>query len=641
MSKLDFDISFEYNTKNNDNSSDKWKIYLFEIFNGILRERVDEMIENSEYKSFFLGLKYEYGYNVQKDINKAFSLYKKGGQANSTDYFSMARLYDIYKTKDKRFKITNDRNLEFIYLLKSFAYLPIFYLYSDPKKNRFPLNIKYAVLSFLTFNGYQLEKIFSYIDYLSNSGKYKDILSQNDSNLIKGFIDGYVNCSLDGDQNCLDLLVALSLEGNLEANCRLISIYFKILYNSEINDENKTELLKNEINKQFLMLEKAQYYKAYAQYGLFLYNEMRMFDKALNIFKQGYENNMFECSLYYFHAFTKSDNQSIYDLDKFNSQQFIYIFKILIDAFLYGKIFALELMFDFFYIIGKHYNLFSQLSSKYMKYLDEIAILCLSFIDEKNGEENMKKYNPNDLGKINHSAYHALSMIYMYGLTQKVKKNLLKAETCLNSASKLNEYIQPYYANLKYKIKKKLFKLKVFEDEDELNQYGNELFQLYYKYRNYKYYGNSFYYIFGKLYEKGIGTNKDEKMAYKYYQKGCSSLVNLNDSFIIVYKRYLCLKILSSDKYISLFSLSNNNPFIIIKFRLSIGTEIKLPVRNEATIGDIKDELYKKIELQNLMIETFLFQANQLDDKTKISQLKLTNEDVIVVIVEQKKRGFF
>ena len=64
-------------------------------------------------------------------------------------------------------------------------------------------------------------------------------------------------------------------------------------------------------------------------------------------------------------------------------------------------------------------------------------------------------------------------------------------------------------------------------------------------------------------------------------------------------------------------------------------------MRNEATIGDIKDELYKKIELQNLMIETFLFQANQLDDKTKISQLKLTNEDVIVVIVEQKKRGFF
>ena len=41
------------------------------------------------------------------------------------------------------------------------------------------------------------------------------------------------------------------------------------------------------------------------------------------------------------------------------------------------------------------------------------------------------------------------------------------------------------------------------------------------------------------------------------------------------------------------------------------------------------------------MIQTFLFQANQLDDKTKISQLKLTNEDVIVVIVEQKKRGFF
>ena len=130
-------------------------------------------------------------------------------------------------------------------------------------------------------------------------------------------------------------------------------------------------------------------------------------------------------------------------------------------------------------------------------------------------------------------------------------------------------------------------------------------------------------------------------MAYKYYQKGCASLVSLNDSFIIVYKRYLCLKILQSDKYISLFPLYNNNPSFIVKFRLSTGTEIKLPVRNETTIGDIKNELYKRIELQNLNIQVILFGGNQLNDTTKISQLKLSNIDIIVVMVEQKKSSFF
>ena len=50
MSNFDFDISFEYDTKNNDDSENKWKIYLFENFKGILKERLDVMIEKSEYK---------------------------------------------------------------------------------------------------------------------------------------------------------------------------------------------------------------------------------------------------------------------------------------------------------------------------------------------------------------------------------------------------------------------------------------------------------------------------------------------------------------------------------------------------------------------------------------------------------------
>ena len=637
---LDFDALFEYKTKNNDDSEDKWRIYLFDFLTGNLKERLDEMIETSENKNFYLGLKHEYGYFATKSLKEAISFYKQGGRANSTDYLSMARLYDIYKIKDKRFNIVLNKDLELIYLFKTFAYLPIYFFNSDIKKNRFPLNIYYAVASFLKNNDPEVKLILSYFDDLIKSGKYNDILSTHDCNLIKGFLEGYFNYITSENENYLNLLVALSLDGNPEANCRLISIYLTMLNKTDEKEEKKIGIIKSKIYDQFLKLKEEKYYKSYAQYGLFLYNEMRMFDEALNIFKQGYENNNYECAIYYFHAFTKSNNQSIYDKDKFNSQNFINIFQTLIDAFIYGNHFSIELMFDYYYIIGKKYNLFPQLSSKYMKYLDEIALLCVSFSDKGQGKILLKKYNPYLIDYIYHSANHSLSRIYMYGLTNKVKKNLLKAEICAKAAMEINEYTQPYYTYSIYKIRKKLFKLRVFEDINDLNQIGNELFKLYEKYKDYKYYGNSFYYIFGKLYEKGIGTNKNDKKAYHYYQRGCHSLVNLNDSFIIVYKRYLSLKIVQSDKFLSLFCKVNNNiPSFLVKFRLSIGNDISLSIRKDMTIEHIKNELYKKVELQNLKIKVLLYGGEMLLDNSKISENIINNNGIIVVIVEQKKQG--
>ena len=43
----------------------------------------------------------------------------------------------------------------------------------------------------------------------------------------------------------------------------------------------------------------------------------------------------------------------------------------------------------------------------------------------------------------------------MHGLTTKVRKNLIKADICLKEVIKLNdEYSQPYYTRLIYKIQK-------------------------------------------------------------------------------------------------------------------------------------------------------------------------------------------
>lgn len=93
-------------------------------------------------------------------------------------------------------------------------------------------------------------------------------------------------------------------------------------------------------------------------------------------------------------------------------------------------------------------------------------------------------------------------------------------------------------------------------------------------------------------------------MALSFYQKGCKPLHNLNDSFIIVYYRYLSLKKVQSEKYNYLNENSNQIKKKNIIIRLSVGcVDINLFVLDNMTINDIKIELYKKQELQNLQIK--------------------------------------
>jgi hypothetical protein len=164
------------------------------------------------------------------------------------------------------------------------------------------------------------------------------------------------------------------------------------LKNINENEKDKIEKIKTKIYDLFLILEQNKYYRSYLDYGLFLYEELRMFDKALEIFKEGYENKQFECGYYYFQAYTKLSNIFIYNINTFDSNKFINIFQPLIDSFLLDNMNALSNMFDCFYIIGKRYNLFFQLSNKYMKYLNEIAEICKSFADKKKRNENIIEY---------------------------------------------------------------------------------------------------------------------------------------------------------------------------------------------------------------------------------------------------------
>ena len=91
-----------------------------------------------------------------------------------------------------------------------------------------------------------------------------------------------------------------------------------------------------------------------------------------------------------------------------------------------------------------------------MKYLNEIAELCLSFVDKEKSEYNCKIYSPRETKNVKFASHHSLGMIYLYSLSTKIKKDLIKAEKHIEEAIKLNEKSEPYYTRLLYKIKKKL-----------------------------------------------------------------------------------------------------------------------------------------------------------------------------------------
>ena len=302
---------------------------------------------------------------------------------------------------------------------------------------------------------------------------------------MKGFIEGFYDYQYeDGDTKAIDTLLALSIQGNKEASSKLIYLYFEKLRNLDKKDDKNKSILKTKIYEIFLTLEEEKFYKIYAQYGLFLYHEMHMFDKALEVFEEGYYNNMYECAFCYFHAFTKSENQIIYEPNNFKSQKFVDIFQCLIDAFLYGQFYALDNMFDYLHIMGKKYNLMNQFSNKYMIYLNEIALICRSFTDKEKGVESIKKFTLYDIDILKYASYHALSVIYMYGLTIEVQLNLLKADKYLKKTMERDKYSHPYYTRLRYKIMKKFFNLGAIQDKREIDKFGKNVFQLYDKYKN-------------------------------------------------------------------------------------------------------------------------------------------------------------
>ena len=99
------------------------------LFFGHLGPELGKLFDNKKdkviYKNFLEAATYEYGFfNTKIDLKKAFDLYKK--YANLNDYFCMYKMHVIYLCEYEKFNVNFNRVLEQFYILKCFAYLPMY-----------------------------------------------------------------------------------------------------------------------------------------------------------------------------------------------------------------------------------------------------------------------------------------------------------------------------------------------------------------------------------------------------------------------------------------------------------------------------------------------------------------------------------
>lgn len=125
-------------------------------------------------------------------------------------------MYDIYRNNEDKFNIKKDKNLDVIYLFKSFSYSPISTMNVNKTYMKLPLDLRDLVAGFLDKNDPELKKTLLYIDKLMEISDYKDIISQNDCNFMKGFIEGFFKFKFEYN-NGINLLTALAYDNFYES----------------------------------------------------------------------------------------------------------------------------------------------------------------------------------------------------------------------------------------------------------------------------------------------------------------------------------------------------------------------------------------------------------------------------------------
>ena len=508
---------------------ENWSEVFYHKKSKLVKERFIKLISNSEYKSFFDGLDYEYGINgKKKDIQKAFEIYKNNAD-NSTDTLSMYRMYRIYRNEYKNFSIIKrNRILEKYYLYKCYSYLPKHQIegYSQ-LLNRF--NVSLEVKMNVYYEDKFLTKFDKLINHLKKYNNYYKI-NEDDLTLVAGFIRYEYKDNANDKTEALDLLKPLICKTNLEVIYKLAIIL--------LNDEDKCEIL-------FEILQGKNYYRSFCDYAIYLFKIKKDTQKALKILKTALSNGQLRANYLYYDIFLNNIDFSKIDINKEFKIDILFLFELLINDIVTDGIYS---YFEFFYLRKlciKHWNLKSLIDINFIDYTKSFVNILLenTCLTEKKEEieEKKKLIKSIYIRKDYFSEFHlSCGFLFFYGIENIIKIDLLKSLNKFrisfdNSDSK--SYKRFCYSYI-CKIKQKLFNIDHnFISKEDCEESKKTLFDLYNNSIDKEYLNilsSSFFYYLSRLYDKQWGNPGNDIMEYICLERASESTIKMPGTGTII-----------------------------------------------------------------------------------------------------------
>ena len=469
-----------------------------------IRNLFFQNLKRFNHSNFYVGVEMEL--SNQLNLERILFFYSTNVELTN-DIYSMYRIYELLTKKNKIKFCPNTFFHKLFFLFKSFAFSD----FAELNQNF----IFKEILRFFKTHDYDIKKF----DILLS------IMQEIDSVYIKKYDLYIIKVVLSyfffyNDYDIQQIKVDNALE------CKELTYKVACIYN-----ERKFE--PNTVKNLFEQLRIAKYYKCYNYYGELLFTKYNEKEKALSLFREGSKNGENKCyykfycaSLYFFNFDDILDNKNKLQT-RYN--KLCFMIDLLINCYSVGNFHNCIDLCLFFKLGCKYCHIKERLQRKYGKYISEIYEFC----SEKNYDISNKK-------KI------FIGLLNYYDIIPNVTPDTLKANRIFSEIFyETNEpifqiYVSYFiykilkYSNTKLDIEKIIFRAHlnymIQTPIDELDA--------------------SFYYSLARLYEKGIGTPKNNCKSYIFYKKAAQYSSNSLATYSLnQYRKYKSIKKLKLKKY--------------------------------------------------------------------------------------------
>ena len=553
--------SFEFNKVNN------WLDVFYNIKKEKTKQKFNELVSKSEHSKFFEGLNYEYGINDKnKDIQKAFEIYKEGDK-NNIDAMCMYKLYHIYKYEFTKFGLPKrNRIYEKFYLFKTFSFLT----YNQMQRNSFLCNkfdIPLEVVFQFDLEDSNFQKFNTFIPYLKKYHKELNIDIKDITVLEAAFTFKFGS----GHNINLAIKYLLSIIPEEKANSIKdpydLEIYYKVAYYLYHQKEYATS------DSYFKYILNADYYRAFADYAIYLFIQQSEGSKALILSKIALDNGYYIGNNIHYNIFFSSFNFENFHLSQdpklygfFKSQLNLLVNNVVLDD--------INSYFEYFYFMKllKKYK-YDDLIKEYSIYTKEFAEYILNITSNNNNEED-NDYLVGDYNKMKILEYFQRNEYYSelnlvcgfllyYGIDNIIERDYVKSLEKFKIAydsSHSKSYKRFCYTYI-YKVRKKLNEKGIINPKtktilisnNKLNKTKLKLFQMHkicIEEENISFLSSSFFYSIAKLFKNKIGNNGDPLLEYICLQRASEWDIDnlIQGSIICYYKRNKANKLLTKDE---------------------------------------------------------------------------------------------